>query len=289
MPVNECPKSGYVFLWAENERIVIPTTCKGWRCIPCQPKKIFVMRKLAELGCYRLQGNLGSSSFITITYAMKGLSSIRNADIVQKDWRLLSKVFLRPKGMIMFRVMELTKKGQVHLHLIASWPSIGKEILTCRIRGIRSSFKRDWLQLDCQCVEHELSRVWYRITGDSWITDVREISTAAKAGSYVASYIKKGMVAWSKLEALGFKRRYSRSCDWPVSGIWMRGSELPWAVSGFEYGPPGQYEYLVAATQESKWVEVRGDNLVIEYNLEAMRKALKRKVEEIDGRVHASG
>ncbi len=137
-------------------------------------------------------------------------------------------------------------------------------------------------------MEHELSRVWYGITGDSWVTDVREISTAAKAGHYVATYIKKGMVSWSKLEALGFERRYSRSRDWPVSGIWLRGKELPWVSSGFEYGRPGQYEYLIAATQESKWMEVRGDNLVIEYNLDAMRKAMQRRVESIDRYIHAS-
>ncbi len=288
MLINECPKSGYVFLWAAGQRIVIPTTCKGWTCIPCQPKKIFVMRKIAELGCYRLQENLGSSAFITITYVMKDYRSIRNATTVNKDWHRLLKLFLRPKSVIMFRVVELTKQGQPHLHLIASWPSIGIETLTCRVEGKRSDFTRKWLSLDCVCVEHELSRIWYGITGDSWITDVRQISTSQKAGQYVATYIKKGMVAWSKLEALGFKRRYSRSRDWPVSGIWLRGKELPWAVSGFEYGPVGQYEYLIAASQESKWMEVRGDNLVIEYNLEAMRKAIKRKVESIDRHLYAS-
>ncbi len=287
MLINECPKAGYVWLWASGERIVIPTTCKGWRCIPCQPKKIFVMRKIAELGCYRLQESFGRCAFTTITYAMKGSYSIRNAATVKEDWATLLKQFLRPRNMIMFRVTELTKNGQVHLHLINSWPTIGTEKLTCRIEGVRKNWGREYLKEDCECVEHELSRCWYRITGDTWITDVREISTAQKAGSYVASYIKKGMVTWSKLEALGFERRYSKSRDWPVSGIWMRGKELPWVSTGFGYKPPS-FDWMVEHCKDSKWLEVLGDDLVIEYNMEAMRKALKRKVEAIDRHLYAS-
>ncbi len=288
MLINECPRKGYVFLWAQGERIVIPTTCKGWECIPCQPKKIFVMRKTAELGCLRMQRNFGSSAFITTTFAMKGLRSIRNASFVSEVWHRLLKVFIRPKWITWFRVVELTKKGQPHLHLIASWPNIGNEVLTCRINGVRSEFGKKWLDVDCLCVEHELSRLWYGITGDSWITDVRPIASSEKAGSYVASYIKKGMRTWSQLEALGFKRRYSKSSDWPVSGIWMRGSELPWHSDGFGYSPPN-FDWMVEHCKDSKWLEVRGDNLVIEYNLDAQRKMMKRKVEQIDRYLHASG
>ncbi len=288
MLINECPKAGYVFLRAAGERIVIPTTCKGWRCIPCQPKKIFVMRKTAELGCYRLQESFGRSAFITVTYARKGLSTIRNADTVKADWRILLKLFLRPREITMFRVVELTKAGQPHLHLITSWPTIGIDHLTCRIEGKRANYGREYLNECCECVEHELSRVWYGITGDSWITDVREISTAQKAGAYVANYIKKGMVTWSKLEALGFKRRYSRSNDWPVGRIWMLGKELPWKSEGFVYGRSDLFDWSVMRGRGSQWLEVLGDDLVKEYNNEAVRKGMRRKVEKIDRYIHAS-
>lgn len=65
------------------------------------------------------------------------------------------------------------------------------------------------------CVEHELAKIWYGITGDSWVVDCRPVWSASGAASYLFKYLDKGFTERGDLEALGFKRRWSCSRDWP--------------------------------------------------------------------------
>jgi len=65
------------------------------------------------------------------------------------------------------------------------------------------------------CVEHEIAKVWYGITGNSWVVDCREVWSPAGASSYIFKYLDKGFDDRESLEALGFKRRWSCSRDWP--------------------------------------------------------------------------
>ena len=83
-----------------------------------------------------------------------------------------------------------------------------------------------------------MGAMWYEITGDSWIVDVRVASVGPGAGGYLAKYLIKGNKQRSQLEAMGFIRRYTRSRGFPA-GLQMRRRgtvEKAWARTGFAYG-----------------------------------------------------
>jgi len=196
--------------------VTVPTNCKTWGCIACRDRVKRYVRMRMEHGCLIL----GHSYLITATYAMRGEESWRDASSVAKHWAELSRRFEKRnlKRMKWFKVPELTKKGQVHLHLIVG--GIGKRISCCRPAGMgrcnhRKSYK--WAMERCKvnCVEHELAKEWYQITGDSWVLDVREVWSAAGASAYIFKYLVKSFGQRAALEGLGFKRRWSCSRNWP--------------------------------------------------------------------------
>lgn len=56
--------------------------------------------------------------------------------------------------------------------------------------------------------------------------DVREVGSAEGAARYITKYLRKGFLQHEALEEAGFKRRYSRSQNWPSGGLMrLRGSE----------------------------------------------------------------
>jgi len=73
------------------------------------------------------------------------------------------------------------------------------------------------MQLVCgkNCLEHEWARLWYEVTGDSFVVDARQIAGADGAARYMTKYLVKGMMTWDELSELGFMRRWSTSRNWP--------------------------------------------------------------------------
>lgn len=66
------------------------------------------------------------------------------------------------------------------------------------------------------CLEHELAKAWYDITGDSWIVDSRKILGARGAAAYLSKYLIKAYDNRAELERRGFARRWSCSRNWPA-------------------------------------------------------------------------
>lgn len=164
-----------------------------------------------EAGCFRL----GPCAFITVTYRVASDTPLRNAASVAKDWRALWRKwkYSEPNQLHWLRVIELTKKGQPHLHVIVG-PTVS------RIRCYGSTFDVQTFKkrfYSCDCLSHRLSRMWWATTGDSWIVHAVPVAGARGAARYLAKYLTK-QESFAPLLAAGFSRRWSRSRGFPAGG-----------------------------------------------------------------------
>jgi hypothetical protein len=125
------------------------------------------------------------------------------------------------------RVPELTKAGQVHFHAIVGGIESG-EVDRCEDgRIVSDKYSRRWRKKDCECWEHRFSRVWYEITGDSFVVDFREVYSPEGAGAYLGKYLEKTMDSGTvrqRLEELGFLRRFTTSRNFPRGSLTMYGT-----------------------------------------------------------------
>ena len=213
--MSECPRGGWVWLTSQSdETIVMPTTCKTWGCRWCQGKLLALFEMRVQVGVSRL----GSCCFMTVTYRA-GTGLQRDAESVTKDWkelwRRLRKVHPASIGWKWLRVVEATRRGQPHLHLV-----VGPLMTRARCYGAEGLDVRRFQRrmAFCDCMAHVVSRVWLGVTGDSYIVDATPVVGARGAGRYLAKYMRKGALNRGVLERLGFKRRWSSSRGWPGSG-----------------------------------------------------------------------
>lgn len=83
------------------------------------------------------------------------------------------------------------------------------------------------MQLDCKkdCLMHEWGKEWEQLTS-AFVVDVRKVYSAGGASGYLSKYLAKGFAHREELQALGFKRRWSCSRNWPRERqIRLRGTE----------------------------------------------------------------
>lgn len=213
----ECPRAGYVVLrdaWHEH---VVPTVCKSWGCVSCQNRMESMYRLRTEYGCSRVE----CLSFITVTYEMGNRGPVGAAFAAIHLRRLWQRLRSRSrwKNVAWCRVTELTKRGQIHHHMM-----IGGVTGTRRCEESVASRNRDyvkWYRSPCtaaeECLNHELSREWEKITG-SYVVDVSRVVSKGGLATYVAKYLSKGLAHWDTLAGLGFKRRWNCSRNWPSPG-----------------------------------------------------------------------
>lgn len=223
----DCPRAGVVKLWLEGGHYAeIPYTCKTWRCKGCRDriKRLFTARVLA--GLTTLEG----CSFITVTYRT---ASVRyeSAGYVARDWKALwRKLRGTPfRSLEWLRVMELTKKGMPHHHLVMGWPKGTTPSMEARCWPdgsdiVLREYKRRFA--DCECMAHSLARPWKEVTGDTFIVDAERVWSPPKAAAYLAKYMFKEFDR-ARAEALGMARRWSTSRGWPGRGK-MRLKNTEW-------------------------------------------------------------
>lgn len=229
----ECERRGYVLLDHDGHIHHKRTVCKTWRCRSCKLSLLNYVSMVVQYGVLMSE----RSWLTTVTYSAPQGFVPRDAACVRRDSRLL-KQRLRVifPSLVWFEVPELTERGQVHLHLIMSGIKWSK---SCRRKQDKSY--RTWSQMTCRtaltCGEHLISRLWEAITHDSYVVDSSPVRSAGGVGHYVADYLKKGLGDHLALEALGFKRRYSTSRNWPrgvkmrmrgtEEGVWSRVTRIP--------------------------------------------------------------
>ncbi len=208
---SDCPRKGHLLLedW-RSRRTLVNTVCNSWRCLACRDRNMARFKALVRHGC----SNMGQSCFITITYKA-GAERLAVAGCVARDWkalwRLLKKSHPRLAKRPMLRVMELTKKGTPHFHLL-----IELEGERARCWGNSFSAKVYKSRLDsCECLAHVIGRAWNRVQdGESYIVHATPVSSARTAGSYLAKYMQKEFDG-ERLKRLGMSRRWSTSRNWP--------------------------------------------------------------------------
>lgn len=211
----ECSNGGYIWLTHQTgEQIVFKTECKTWGCRPCAVKQTSLVKAMMTCGIY----TLGTCWLISATFAVRS-GARRDAQSVSKVWkRWLS--LLRPlyPNLQWFRIIEMTKKSQPHLHLIMSGLGLPNRRAACEEWPLYDSRWRNRL-CRANCIEHELSALWFEASGDSWVVDARAVLGAAGASAYLGKYLSKGLANREELERMGFVRRYSRSRGWPFDRL----------------------------------------------------------------------
>lgn len=137
-----------------------------------------------QSGC----SSLGSCCLITFTYKADGPRQL-GAAYVAKDWREFWRRWnkIQPK-LEWLRVSELTKKKVIHHHVVAGpWKG---EIRCYGPKFEIGPFERVFDR--CECLSHVASRLWYSVTGDSYIVHAMPIHGPAGAAVYLAKYMMKG-------------------------------------------------------------------------------------------------
>lgn len=225
--MDQCPRGGYALLYDIAHEHVVRTVCKTWGCSVCRKK----LRSLVAMRIAYGLSTLGHCYFITVTYrAGEGIPT-RDVDGVARDLKLLwaklkqSRRWKRSKDdqVAWFKVVEFTKRGQVHLHFVVGNLE-GRPKASCRAKN--GKYAR-WRHTSCQsdCLEHELSAVWEEVTGDSYVVDASVVASNGKTAWYLIKYVCKSLVDDDRRLEAGFARRYSTSQNWPrVEMLQLRGT-----------------------------------------------------------------
>lgn len=228
---SSCPRKGFMWLTDQrNVRHVVETACKTWGCLACRDKVLARVQQVLKTGLSTCE----VSWLITNTLVLDGRGPM-GADGVRKVWVAFMQTVRRDSvlsGMEWFKVTELTKKGQVHLH----WISLGPKIVgQCRPKMGRPKSGQQCL-VSPVCLEHRLRVAWLAATGSSFIVDVRRVFSIKGACSYLAKYFFKTVAQRESLDKLGFKRRYDTSRGWPREAkVSLRGTVEGWKSTGW-YG-----------------------------------------------------
>ncbi len=285
MAERKCPRAGWIVCYADSWKLGRPvpaigkeTSCHQYQCRVCGPKRGAYVGLRAEVGCLMV----GRSWFITLTFrrrrGSRPLSETEartedrswarlgvqrgmplNAGGVSVAWRrFLSRLQELQIPMRWMKVVELTKKGQPHLHLlmngIGTWESI------CKLPNWTFD---SWRHNTCQCLLHVISKLWYKATkGDSWITDARPIKSARGISVYLSKYLVKAFDNRTKMENLGFTKRYSSSAKWggerrrmvgTLNDEWVHQHKIPdYRLMGplhYTTGHPAQESYADQASE----------------------------------------
>lgn len=164
--MNTCPKARTIEGWSTrlNAWVIIANCCKQWGCPICGRQKIqHYARLVADAQANRL---------ITLTVNPARYDSPRAAyDHTRRRIPILSARLRRTYGEFeFFRILEVTKKGWPHYHLIARSPYIPQT---------------------------ELSQLWNELTGAP-IVDVRKLDRRTNAYWYVTKYLaKQKYIPWT--------------------------------------------------------------------------------------------
>lgn len=281
--LKKCPRSGTAFMSTNNrELLAVPTNCKSWRCKSCRDRKLNMVASLIQYGILEGQVPL----LLSVTYAAPGprqesQGNYVNAERAQKDWNRLLRTLkkdYRFHKIKWFKVIELTKRKQIHFHLIMTDVLI-TTVVRCSGKGYgKHAIKPDWPNLPkagCDCIQCTMSTMWKQIqNGQSWIIDVRPVYEAIGASWYLCKYLRKSMYGLPRqeLEQRGFNKRYARSKNW-AKGVQMKrlGTlKEKWKRHSFAYG--GGFQWLIKQSEDHPLMEQVGTNLAAKQAAIAKRK-----------------
>lgn len=282
-----CPNQGHVLLIKDGyDNLLMPTLCKSWECKTCSSALQNRVKDRITYGCSMAE----YSWLITVTFKM-GYGLVRNADYVNTAWTALSRLLKRDHPqMAWLRIVESTKRGQPHIHSIISLAR--NRVSDCHGKDITGKcnhrFDKAWLNEDCKanCLEHEVARRWFDVTGDSWVVDCRFVLGAKGAASYLAKYLTKASSEYRYLKSLGFHRRWTCSRNWPrqiMSGLECEEWRAVIRMGGGKHGGYGadKNAEMVKEGEKHPLIKRKNEEYYQMKRLEAMKYAIKRSTNEI--------
>lgn len=168
--MKTCPVARTVEGWsvALQTWVVIANTCNRWSCPICGRHKVQKYARMVAEAC--------PNRFITLTCNPARHANPRAAydETRRQIAALTTKLRRRYEEFEFFRVLEVTKKGWPHYHLITRCPYIPQA---------------------------ELSELWNQLTGAP-IVDVRAMHKKTNAYWYVVKYLgKQAMIPWTNRRA----------------------------------------------------------------------------------------
>ena len=185
---DTCPHSTTLTGWSDyfNENIIIALTCKRWGCRYCGENKARALGlRVASAEPNRL---------ITLTVSNSAWGSPREAfEGTRRQVAELTKVIRKKAGSFEYvRILEVTKKGWPHYHLVARSPYI----------------KQSWL-----------SSAWSGLTGAP-IVDIRSIKKVEYVYSYVVKYLcKQKYIPWTN-RRVTWSKGFFPAVETTVKGKW---------------------------------------------------------------------
>jgi len=203
----KCPRWGYVRMTTKmGKEFIKETICKTWGCPVCKSKMVAMVKMRMEYGCSKL----GRCYLITLTLKAGLPRERKTAASVRLEWeRWLKSMRSRNPNLSWFKVVEATKKGTPHLHLLMG--TVGKRKDQCDEDPV---YSRRYAVKKCDCLMHECLKAWFEITGN-YVVDCARIFNVEGAVGYLAKYLSKSFQDREVLVELGYKRRWSRSQNWP--------------------------------------------------------------------------
>ena len=185
-------------IYDKGVEAVFDTVCKTWRCLVCREKKKALVSMIAEYGLSMRQ----PCYFTTLTLTWEGVP--HDATYVTAVWRKYLRQNREWHGEWM-KVIELTAKGQPHLHLLWGPGPMRSGPLDTDGRYL------DWTT---NSTHQRIEKAWRAATdGRSYITRTRLVRSASNAAWYVSKYVAKAKEQQA-LRALGFARLWSKSNGW---------------------------------------------------------------------------
>lgn len=261
--VLDCPRGGWMCLttkWAAL--ITVPTVCQTWRCPRCGPKRKAFASMRCEHGSIFLAWP-GPLRLITLTYRRVPSETVVDARSALADFRRFVQLYRRRShGQLRwFRVPEVTRRGQVHWHVIS---------------GDLVGNRRECEQLIRDCWALASRRKGVVI---NYVVDVSE-TTASGSARYITKYLLKTALTFETLEERGFKRRWTCSRDWTKPArLELRGTaENAWLRH--EWVAPRVAHADVAAGRElartSRLADRVGDDLVLTLQKRDRKRSIAR-------------
>jgi hypothetical protein len=193
--LNCCPYAATISAHSETlgEWVVIQIRCKRWTCRHCGERLIaHYARKTTAAE---------PNKFITLTVNNSIWSDPRAAyDGTRKQVTALATKLRRAYGEFEYlRVLEATRKGWPHYHLVARSPYIPQK---------------------------ELSELWKALTG-AFIVDIKQVKKVKDVYSYIIKYLgKQTAVPWTK-RRLAWSRHFWRDDGFKPGGkLYLRGEQF---------------------------------------------------------------
>lgn len=172
--MNCCPRARTLTGWSVtlDSHVIIQVTCKNWGCPICGRRKVQRYAKMVADAC--------PNRLITLTVNPGRWENPRAAyDGTRRAVPRLTAKLRKAYGEFeFFRILEVTKKGWPHYHLVTRSPFIP---------------------------QGEISNLWDELTGAP-IVDVRELKKKTNAYWYVVKYLgKQEYIPWTDRRASSTK------------------------------------------------------------------------------------